>query len=373
VRIGPALALIVVALAGGGVVVASCQRQGGRPAAPPPAAEPQAAPPAGATLDRVRARKRLKCGVSDGVPGFAERGLTGWRGFDVDLCRAVAAAVLGDSHAVSITGLSNKTRFAALQSGAVDLVAGGGAYTFTHDVTQGLDFAGVSFYDSRGFLTAAPRPPRRGQAPPAPKAIADLNGQRICVQGGSPAQQVLAEGLKARGLSYQPIVKDDRQQALQAYQKRECDALTDDLSILAMDRQSLREPDRHVILAETLADDPMGPMVREGDDRWANVVRWTLNALILAEAAKVDSRMVDQARRDSVDPQLRRLLGLDGDTGRRLGLADDWAYKAIRQVGSYGEVFDRNLGQASALKLERGRNALWNADKPGQIYAPPLR
>jgi len=332
----------------------------------------QAAPPASATLDRVKARKRLRCGVTDSLPGFAERGLTGWRGFDVDLCRAVAAATLGDAHAVSITGLSNKTRFAALQTGTVDLVAGGGAYTFTHDVTLGLDFAGVSFYDSQGFLTSAPKPPRRGQPPPPARTIADLNGQRICVQGGSPAQQALAVGLKARGLSYQPIVKDDRQGALEAYQKHECDAVTDDLSVLAYDRAQLRDADNHVILTETLADDPVGPMVREGDDRWANVVRWTLNALVLAEAAKVDSRTVDQARLDSVDPQLRRLLGLEGDAGRRLGLADDWAYKAIRQVGSYGEIFERNLGPDTPLKLERGRNALWLADKPGQIYAPPL-
>ena len=282
--------------------------------------------------------------MTDSLPGFAERGLTGWRGFDVDLCRAVAAATLGDARAVSITGLSNKTRFAALESGRWTWWPAAGPYTFTHDVARDIDFVGVSFYDSQGFLTAAPKPPRRGQPPPPAKTIADLNGLRICVQGGSPAQQVLAKGLKARGLSYQPIVKDDRQQALEAYQKRECDALTDDLSVLAYDQASLRDPDRHVILAETLADDPVGPMVREGDDRWANVVRWTFNALILAEAAKVNSRTVDQARQDSVDPQLRRLLGLDGDTGRRLGLADDWAYKAIRQVGSYGEIFDRNLG-----------------------------
>jgi len=370
-RVGPAPALIVAALTISGLLVAACQRRAEQP--PPPTAEAQAPPPPSATLDRVRERKRLKCGVTDNLPGFAERGLTGWRGFDVDLCRAVAATVLGDARAVSITGLSNKTRFAALESGTVDLVAGGGTYTFTHDVTLGLDFVGVSFHDSQGFLTAAPRPPRRGQPPPPPTTIANLNGQRICVQGGSPAQQVLAEGLKARGLSYQPIVKEDRQQALEAYQKRECDAVTDDLSVLAFDLASLRDADRHVILAETLADDPVGPMVREGDDRWANVVRWTLNALVLAEAAKVDSRTVDQARKDSVDPQLRRLLGLEGDTGRRLGLADDWAYKAIRQVGSYGEIFDRNLGPGTPLKLERGRNALWTAEKPGQIYAPPLR
>jgi general L-amino acid transport system substrate-binding protein len=368
-----AIVKIAIALAVAGALAAACHRRAEPPPAPPLAADAQAPSPTGATLDRVHARKRLKCGVTDGLPGFAERGLTGWRGFDVDICRAVAAAVLGDSHAVSITGLSNKTRFAALQSGAVDLVAGGGTYTFTHDVTLGLDFVGVSFYDSQGFLTAAPRPPRRGQPAPPAKTIADLNGVRICVQGGSPAQRVLAEGLRARGLSYQPIVKDDRQQALVAYQKRECDALTDDLSVLAYDQAALRDADRHVILAETLADDPVGPMVREGDDRWANVVRWTLNALVLAEAAKVDSRTVDQARRDSVDPQLRRLLGLEDDTGRRLGLADDWAYKTIRQVGSYGEIFDRNLGPETPLKLERGRNALWTADKPGQIYAPPLR
>ena len=364
---------IATALAIAGAAVAACQRQADKPPAPPPAAvEAQAPSPVSATLDRVRARKRLRCGVTDNLPGFAEHTLTGWRGFDVDLCRAVAAATLGDSRAVSITGLSNRTRYAALQSGTVDLVAGGGTYTFTHDVTLGLDFVGVSFYDSQGFLTAAPRP-QRGAQTPAQKTIADLNGQRICVQGGSPAQLVLAEGLKARGLSYQPIVKDDRQQALDAYQRRECDAVADDLSVLGLDRAALRNPERHVILAETLADDPTGPMVREGDDRWANVVRWTLNAMILAEAAKVDSRTVDQARQDSVDPQLRHLLGLEGDSGRRLGLADDWAYKAIRQVGPYGEVFERHLGQGGPLKLDRGRNALWSADKPGQIYAPPLR
>jgi general L-amino acid transport system substrate-binding protein len=364
--------MIAAGLILAGLAAVACQRQAAKPSAPPPA-EAQAPPAPSATLDRVRARKRLKCGVTDNLPGFAERGLTGWRGFDIDLCRAVAAATLGDSRAVSITGLSNKTRFAALEQGTVDVVTGGGAYTFTNDVARNIDFVGVSFYDSQGFLTAAPRPSRRGQPAPPAKTIADLNGLRICVQGGSPAQQVLAEGLKARGLSYQPIVKDDRQQALEAYQKRECDALTDDLSVLAYDQASLRDSERHVILAETLADDPVGPMVREGDDRWANVVRWTLNALILAEAAKVDSRTVDQARSDSVDPQLRRLLGLEGDTGRRLGLADDWAYKTIRQVGSYGEIFDRNLGPVTPLKLERGRNALWTADKPGQIYAPPLR
>ena len=243
-------ALIVLAIAGLGA--SACQRQADKSPAPPPPAEAQAPSPASATLDRVKARKRLKCGVTDGLQGFAERGLTGWRGFDVDLCRAVAAAVLGDSHAVSITGLSNKTRFAALQSGTVDLVAGGGTYTFTHDVTLGLDFVGISFYDSQGFLAAAPKPPRKGQTAPPARTVADLNGLRICVQGGSPAQKVLAEGLKARGLSYQPIVKDDRQQALEAYQRRECDAVTDDLSVLAYDHAQLRDPDRQTVTIQVV-------------------------------------------------------------------------------------------------------------------------
>jgi general L-amino acid transport system substrate-binding protein len=243
-------------------------------------------------------------------------------------------------------------------------------------VALNLDFVGVSYYDSQGFLTSAPRPPRRVkgvQPPPVEKTIADLNGQRICVQGGSAAQAALAEGLRARGLSYQPIVKDDRDQALQAYERHECDAITDDLTVLAYDRSALRNPERSAILTETLAEDPIGPMVREGDDRWADVVRWTLNALILAEDSRLTSATVEMARVDSVDPQTRRLLGAEGEAGRRLGLSGDWAFHAIRQVGAYNEIFDRNLGPGTPLKLERGRNALWNAAPPGQLYAPPLR
>jgi general L-amino acid transport system substrate-binding protein len=352
----------------------------GRPAPAPPADVVPAtvAKPIDATLDKIRARKRLKCGVTEAMPGFSERGLTGqWRGFDIDICRAVAAAVLGDARAVSVTPLNSRTRYAALQSGAVDLVAGGGSFTFTHDVALGLNFVGVSYYDSQGFLAKAPRPPRarRGQPPPAPvdKTVADLNGARICVQGGSQAQQVLAESFRARGLSYRPIVKDDRQQALQAYERGECDAITDDLTVLAIDRAMLGGGDRDQVLAESIADEPLGPMVRDGDDHWADMVRWTLNALILAEQAKLNARTVEAARHDSVDPQTRRLLGVEGEAGRRLGLGDDWAYRAIRQVGSYDEIFDRNLGPNTPLKLERGRNALWTADKPGQLYAPPLR
>jgi general L-amino acid transport system substrate-binding protein len=357
----------------------------GRPAKapPPPAADvgsgAAAAKPALATLERIKARRRLKCGVADDLPGFSERGLTGqWRGFDVDICRAVAAAVLGDARAVNFTGLSSRTRYAALASGDVDLVASGASWTFTHDVALGLAFAGVSYHDSQGFLAPAPKPaakPRRGQPvpPPASRTLASLNGARICVQGGSAQQQALAETFRARALSYRPIVKEDRLQALQAYQRRECDALTDDISVLAIDRAALGDSERHAVMTETIADEPLGPVVREGDERWADIVRWTLNALILAEEAKLNSRLVEGAKSDSVDASVRRLLGAEGDTGQRLGLSADWAYRAIRQVGSYDEIFDRNLGPETPLKLERGRNALWDAEKPGQLWAPPLR
>jgi general L-amino acid transport system substrate-binding protein len=362
------------------LILAACGRAdpGTVPPAPSDMAPVATLKAADVTLDKVRARHRLRCGVSEDTPGFSERGITGqWRGFDVDLCRAVAAAVLGDSHAVGFTALSSRTRFAALESGAVDLVTGGGSYTFTHDVTLGAAFAGVSYYDSQGFLAAAPKQPRprKGVPPPPPvqKTIADLNGSRICVQGGSAQQQTLADSFRARGLTYQPVVKDDRQGALRAYQRGECDAVTDDLAILAIDLSQLGNRDRHVVLTEVLADEPMGPVVRQGDDRWADVVRWTLNALVLAEQAKLGMHEVEDARAHAVDPQVRRLLGDEGEAGKHLGLPDDWAYRAVRQVGNYGEIFDRNLGQDTPLKLERGRNALWTADKPGQIYAPPLR
>ena len=358
--------------------LAGCGRSAG-PATVAPATDAQTpVKPVDATLERIKTRKRLKCGVSDDLPGFSERSLTGqWRGFDVDMCRAVAAAVLGDARAVNFTALSSRTRYAALASGAVDLVAGGASWTFTHDVALNLTFAGISYYDSQGFLAAAPKRPRarRGQPPPAPvsKSVADLNGARICVQGGSAQQQVLAETFRARGLSYRPIVKDDRQQALQAYQRGECDAVTDDLSILAIARAAMSDPDRHAVLDEVIADEPLGLVVREDDPRWADVVRWTLNALVLAEQAKLNSRDVDTAKADSVDSPTRRLLGADGDIGRRLGLNPDWAYRAIRQVGAYDEIFDRNLGPSTPLKLDRGRNALWDGDKPGLLWAPPLR
>jgi general L-amino acid transport system substrate-binding protein len=349
-----------------GLALSGCNQSEAPLPSPEPSAQAGAATQAvGATLHRVRARKRLRCGVADQSPGFAERGLTGqWRGFDVEVCRAIAAAVLGDSRAVSFTPLSSRTRFAALQSGAVDVLAGGATWTFAHDVALGLDFPAVSYYDAQGVLTRTGR---------KPKTLADLTGAKICVVGGSAAQQGLAEALRTRNMAYQPVVKDKPAEVREAYLRGECDALSDDLSVLAAIRAGLPDSAHHAILAETLADEPLGPVVREGDDNWADIVRWTLNALVLGESMKVTSQNAETLRKTSGDPDVRRLLGVEGETGRRLGLTDEWAYHAIRQVGAYNEIFDRNLGLGTALALERGRNALWNADKPGQLYAPPLR
>ncbi|HUO21622.1 MAG TPA: amino acid ABC transporter substrate-binding protein [Caulobacteraceae bacterium] len=325
------------------------------------ALQPTPAAAQGATLARVKARRRLRCGVSDDKPGFSQRNLTGqWRGFDVDMCRAVAAAVLGDSRAVTLVALTSRTRFAALQSGAVDLVSGGGAWTFSHDEALGLNFVGVSYYDGQGFMA-------RGAS--RLHTIGDLAGARICVLGGAASQQGLADMFKARDEDYQAVVKDTLDEAVQAYRRGECDVLSDDVSVLAGLRDRVNTADQ-AILPGFIADEPLGLMVREDDSRWADIVRWTLNALVLAEDLGVTSANAEGLRRDTANPLIRRLLGAEGEYGQRMGLAADWSYRAIRQVGDYGEIYQRNL---AGLNLPRGRNALWDAADPGQLYAPPMR
>jgi general L-amino acid transport system substrate-binding protein len=325
------------------------------------AAQQTAKTGASPTLTRVRSRRRLKCGVSEDKPGFSQRNLAGqWRGFDVDMCRALAAATLGDARAVSFTPLTSRTRFAALQSGAVDVVSGGAAWTFSHDEALGLSFAGISYYDGQGFLVRS-----RDRF----HTIADLADARICVVGGASSQQALADLFKARGQAYQPVLKDTLAQAAQAYRRAECDALSDDVSWLAGLRNGMPARD-HQILPGFIADEPLGMMVREDDERWADIARWTLNALVLAEQLDIGAGQAEALRRETANPAIRRLLGVDGEFGQRLGLSADWSYRAIRQVGDYAEIYQRNL---SGLGLARGRNALWDAPQPGQLYAPPMR
>jgi general L-amino acid transport system substrate-binding protein len=316
-------------------------------------------------LQAVRKRGYVACGVNPGLPGFAYPDFRGnWRGFDVDICRAVAAAVLGDATKVRFIPIRGEDRFSALQKGDIDLLSRNTSWSFSRDAGLGLDFAAITYFDGQGFM--------------APKALGltsaeELSGARICVQAGAASQDNLADFFRARGLSYKPVVVASEAEARQRYESDGCDAFTADISALAGSRSVLNNPGAHVILPDVISKEPLGPVVRQNDPVWADIVRWTVYATILGEELGLTSRTVVQARETASDPQTRRLLGVDGDYGTLLGLQKDWAFQVIRQVGAYHEIFRRDVGSDSALKLDRGLNALWNAPKPGLLYAPPLR
>lgn len=338
------------------------------PAPPPPAAttttpEYQATP--SPTMQAVKARGYLACGVHPGLPGFALRDVKGvWQGFDVDVCRAVAAAVLGDAAKVRFSMIKNDDRFGALKAGRIDILSRNTSWTLARDAGLGLDFPAITYFDGQGFL--APRALNLTTAD-------ELNGARICVQTGTASETNLADYFRARGLTYTPVPADSEEDARNAYQAEECDAFTADVSGLAASRSVLNSPNAHVILPTVISKEPLGPVVRQDDAAWTDIVRWTVYALILAEELGVNSKTVEGSLETASDPRTRRLLGLEDDYGGLLGLKKDWAYQAIKQVGSYDEIFRRNIGADSGLKLERGLNALWNAPKPGLLYAPPIR
>lgn len=342
---------------------------------PPPAVAPvDGAPDAslaesrratGDTVRAIKARGRVRCGVHQGLVGFAYTDNRGrWRGFDVDFCRATAAVVLGDPNKVQFVPLSSKERFAALQSGEVDVLWRNTSWTFSRDAANGLDFAGVNYFDGQGFMV------RRTLNL---SSATELNGARICVQTGSTTELNLADFFRTKGLRYDAVVVDTEDQARANYSREACDAFTADISALAAARTTMNNPGEHMILPEVISKEPLGPVVRQGDDQWADVVRWTLYALILAEELGVTSQNADDLRRTSTNPEVRRLLGVEGGFGAMLGVSNDWAYRAITSVGNYGQIFERNIGQGSPLKLERGLNALWTARAPGLVYAPPMR
>jgi len=357
-------AIIPTALAAVAILLAAC----GGPAEPAPepkrevAATPGAAPVDGPTLRAVRARGRLNCGISQSQPGFATRDVRGWRGFDVDFCRAVAAAVFGDAGKVRLVPLDANDRFIALQSGDIDLIARGGL-SFTRDAGRGADFVGVSFFDSQGFLV--------GKAL-AGRDPANLGGRTVCVTAASPAELNLAEFFETQKAKAKSAPAETEDAAVEAYVARRCEAITGDRASLAAIRSTLRNPADHVVLEGSIAKDPQGPFVRQGDSQWADIVRWTLNAVILAEELGISSKTVGDDRRTPKTPEIGRLLAGDG-YGQMLLLRQDWAYQVIRQVGNYGEIFDRHLGPDTGLGLERGQNALWNSDPAGLIYSPPVR
>lgn len=359
-RLAAALAITLAA--------AACERQ----PAPPPAPAPEQVEPTieaakagdSRTLRAVRARGRVRCGVNPGLAGFAlpdSRGV--WRGFDVDFCRALAAAVLGDADKVTYVPLTNERRFEALKTGQVDLLSRNTSWTFARDAGEAVDFAGIMYFDGQGFL--APRSLNLQSA-------AELGGARICVQSGTTSEQNLADWFRSHGLTYTPVSLPTQARAREAYRAERCDVITSDISSLASARSLLNNPSDHVLLPEVISKEPLGPVVRQGDPVWTDIVRWTRNALVLAEELGVTSENVADLRKTSADPEVRRLLGAEAGFGQQLGLSDDWAFRAIKAVGNYGEMFERHLGPDSALRLERGQNALWNAPRAGLLYSPPM-
>ncbi|MGC9421535.1 amino acid ABC transporter substrate-binding protein [Vibrio sp.] len=314
------------------------------------------------TFDQVLTKGKLTCGISTGLAGFSDADGKGqWQGLDVDYCRAVAAAVLGDKNKVEFIPLTARERFQALQSGLVDVVSRNTTWTFERDTTMGLNFVGVNFYDGQGFMV---------NKKSTITQISQLHNQPICVQSETTTKLNLDDYFRHHSMSYQPVVFDTAIQIARAFNAGRCVAITGDQSGLYALRLNLAKPDSAIILPEIISKEPLGPVIREGDDRWLNITRWTLAAMINAEELGITSANVDQ-KRTSTNPEIRRLLGVEGDIGQPLGLNSDWAYQVIKQVGNYDESFQRNVGEDSPLAIPRGLNALWNAG--GIMYAPPIR
>ncbi len=315
------------------------------------------------TLEDVQKQGVVLCGVSTGLPGFSNPDDKGnWTGLDVDICRAVAAAVLGDKNKVKFIPLTAKERFTALQTGKIDILSRDTAWTLTSDTSLALKFVGVSFYDGQGFMVS-----KKFGA----KSAGELNGASICIQAdATAARQNLAAWFKEKKMTYKPVLFDTFGQAVKGFAEGHCDVLTGGRSRLYSRRLTLANPDSAVVLPEMISKEPLGPMVRQGDDGWFNIVRWSLFAMIDAEELGVTSKNVDEMKK-SADPAVLRLLGEEGIKGKGLGLADNWAYRIIKQVGNYGEIYARNVGRDSPLKIARGLNALW--DRGGIQYAPPMR
>ncbi|MBC9072757.1 amino acid ABC transporter substrate-binding protein [Thauera sp. CAU 1555] len=318
---------------------------------------------AGTTLDAVNKKGFVQCGVSDGLPGFSYTDSKGaYRGIDVDVCRAVAAAVFGDANKVRYTPLTAKERFTALQSGEVDVLSRNTTWTSSRDGGMGISFAGVTYYDGQGFLVNK----KLGV-----KSAKELDGAAVCIQAGTTTELNLSDYFRASGMKYTPITYDKSDETVKALEAGRCDVLTSDQSQLYAQRIKLADPESYVVLPEVISKEPLGPSVRQGDDEWFKIVRWALLAQVHAEELGVSSANVEDLAKSSKNPDVRRLLGAEGEYGKDLGLPKDWAVKIIKQVGNYGEMFERNVGMGSELKIARGLNALWN--KGGLQYAPPVR
>lgn len=318
---------------------------------------------AGPTFDAVKARGFVQCGTNTGLGGFAAPDSQGvWKGLDVDVCRAIAAAVFGDATKVKYTGLTAQQRFTALQSGEVDVLSRNTTQTLTRDASLGLIGVGVNYYDGQGFMVTK----KLGV-----KSAKELNGATVCVQPGTTTELNLADYFRSEKMTFKPVVIEKLDEVVAAYAAGRCDVYTTDASGLAATRATqLPNADDHLILPEIISKEPLGPLVRQGDDQWLVVVRWALNAMIEAEEYGITSANVDEMLK-SENPNVKRILGVTPGAGKALGLDEKWAYNIIKQVGNYGESFERNVGMGSPLKLARGVNQLWS--KGGALYAWPIR
>lgn len=323
-----------------------------------------AAAPAAAqgTLQKVNDRGELTCGVNTGIAGFSAPDEKGnWAGIDVDVCRAVAAAIFKDPKKVKFVPLTAKERFTALQSGEIDILSRNTTWTMSRDTSAGMNFAGINYYDGQGFMVNKSL---------GVKSAKELAGASICVQTGTTTELNVADYFRQTGMTYKPVVFEKLPETIAAYNAGRCDVFTSDASQLYATRLTLGNPGDHIVLPEVISKEPLGPAVRQGDAQWANIVRWVLFALVNAEELGVTSANVDKML-ESSNPEIKRMLGVEGDFGKGVGLDNDWAYQAIKAVGNYGKSFERNVGQGSRLKISRGQNALWRDG--GLQYAPPIR
>jgi general L-amino acid transport system substrate-binding protein len=314
------------------------------------------------TLKTVKDRGMLNCGSNGTLAGFGLPDAQGkWTGLDVDFCRAIAAAIFNDANKVKFVPLSAKDRFTALQSGEVDVLARNTTWTSSRDTSLGLNFAGVDYYDGQGFMVR--------KALKVNSAL-ELTGASVCVQQGTTTELNLADYFRAHKMQLKSVTFATANEAIKAYDAGRCDAYTTDASGLYAERLRLANANDHLVLPEIISKEPLGPAVRHGDDQWFDIVKWTLYAMINAEELEITSKNIDEMVK-STNPDVKRFVGTEGNYGEQLGLGKDWAVNIVKLVGNYGEVFDRNVGQGSPLKIERGLNKLWN--NGGIQYAPPIR
>ena len=315
------------------------------------------------TLKTVQGRGVLNCGIGTGLAGFGIADASGtWRGMNIDFCQAVAAAVLKDAGKVKFVSLSSKDRFTALQTGESDFIAATTTWTMSRDTQLGLNFRPVYYYDGQGFMV---------KKATGIKSAKELSGASICIQQGTTTELNIADYFRKNSMKFEPVTFATNNEATEAYESGRCDAFTTDQSVLYSERMRFKTPDDHLVLPETISKEPLGYIVRHGDDQWLDVISWAHYALLTAEELGVTQANVDEMREKSENPDVRRLLGKEGTFGQALGLDNDWAYRIVKAVGNYGESFERNLGQQSLLKIARGQNALWS--NGGLQYAPPIR